>query len=100
MEITDVKLAPTQGEGTTRAMASVTYDNAFVVHGLRVVEGDKGLFVAMPQRKDTQGNYRDIAHPITSEARALLAHTVLEAYEKAIERGERPRTEARTGLDR
>jgi stage V sporulation protein G len=91
IDVTDVKVAPVQGEGPTRAMASVTLGESFVVHGLRVVEGEKGLFVAMPQRKDGQGNYRDVAHPVTPEMRAVVSSAVLEGYQQAIERGERPR---------
>ena len=91
IEVTEVKVVPVRGEGATRAMASVTLADAFAVHGIRVVEGDKGLFVAMPQRKDGQGNYRDVAHPVTSDFRAFLASHVLEEYQRVMERGERPR---------
>lgn len=102
IDVTDVKVVPVQGEGPTRAMASVTLGESFVVHGLRVVEGEKGLFVTMPQRKDGQGNYRDVAHPVTPEMRAVMSSAVLEGYEQAMERGERPRTApARAqGIDR
>lgn len=91
VEATDVRVVPIRGEGPTRAMASVTLGEEFVVHGIRVIEGEKGLFVTMPQRKDGEGNYRDIAHPVTSDMRSLLAHAVLEEYERAIERGDKPR---------
>ena len=91
IEVTGVKVVPIRGEGATRAMASVMLAESFVVHGVRVVEGEKGLFVAMPQRKDAEGNFRDIAHPVTPEARALVASFVLEEYERVMERGERPR---------
>lgn len=91
IDVTDVKVTPVKGDGNTRAVASVTLGDSFVVHGVRVVEGEKGLFVSMPQRKDGQGAYRDVAHPVTAEARALVASKVLEGYQQAIERGERPR---------
>lgn len=91
LDITDVKVVPIRGEGATRAMASVTFGEAFTVHGLRVVEGENGLFVAMPQRRDAQGNYRDVAHPITAEMRGVLSSFVLEEYQRVMERGEKPR---------
>lgn len=91
VDVTEVKVVPIRGEGATRAMASVTFGGAFTVHGLRVVEGEKGLFVAMPQRKGPDGQYRDLAHPTTAEMRTLVSHAVLEGYEKALERGERPK---------
>lgn len=91
IDVTEVKVVPIRGEGATRAMASVTFGESFVVHGVRVVEGENGLFVAMPQRKDGQGNYRDVAHPVTHDMRTLVTHAVLEEYEKAMERGERTR---------
>jgi stage V sporulation protein G len=91
IEVTGVKVVPIRGEGATRAMASVTLGDSFVVHGVRVVEGQNGLFVTMPRQKDGEGNYRDIAHPITAEARALMASSVLEEYQRAMERGDRPK---------
>lgn len=100
VDVTDVKVVPIRGEGSTRAMASVTIANAFTVHGLRVVEGEKGLFVAMPQRKGPDGQYRDLAHPVTADMRTLVSHAVLEGYEKAIERGERPKEVAPKGRSR
>jgi stage V sporulation protein G len=63
-----------------RAVVSVTIDNAFVVHDIKVIEGDKGLFIAMPSRKTTDGEYRDIAHPINSETREHLQTLILDAY--------------------
>lgn len=91
IEVSDVRVQPVKGEGATRAMASVTLGDSFVVHGVRVVESEKGLFVAMPQRKDGQGQYRDVAHPVSAELRARISSAVLEGYQQAIERGERPR---------
>jgi len=92
LDVTGVKVTPIRGEGASRAMASVTFDDSFVVHGVRVVEGEKGLFVAMPRQRDAEGNFRDIAHPVTAEARAVVASKVLEEYQRAMERGERPRS--------
>ena len=67
-----------------KAVVSVTFDNAFVVHDVKVVEGNNGLFVAMPSRKTPEGEFRDIAHPITADAREVIQTTVLKAYEEAM----------------
>ncbi len=67
-----------------KAVVSVTFDNEFVVHDIKVIEGDKGLFIAMPSRKSQEGEYRDIAHPISQSVRELLQNAILEAYEKAL----------------
>ena len=72
-----------------RAVVSVTFDNEFVVHDIKVIEGERGLFIAMPSKKSTDGEYRDIAHPINSDTRKVLQDTILEAYDKAaVEEGE------------
>ena len=68
-----------------KAVVSVTFDEAFVIHDIKVVEGEKGLFVAMPSKRMPDGEYKDIAHPISSEVRAVLQTAVLEAYEKALQ---------------
>ena len=80
MTITDVRIRKIQSEGKMRAVASVTFDNAFVVHDIKVIEGQSGLFIAMPSRKTPDGEYRDIAHPINSETREKLQNIVLEKY--------------------
>ncbi len=67
-----------------KAIVSITFDNEFVVHDIKVVEGEKGLFIAMPSRKATDGEYRDIAHPINSDTRSSIQNTILDAYEKAL----------------
>jgi stage V sporulation protein G len=67
-----------------KAIVSITFDDAFVVHDVKVVEGNNGLFVAMPSRKMPDGEFRDIAHPISSEAREIIQTAVLKAYEEAI----------------
>ena len=81
IQVTNVQLHELGEGGPTKAIGSVTIGNAFVVHGVRVVESEKGLFVAMPQRKDGD-RYRDVAHPVTSEMRAMLGSAVLEEYQR------------------
>jgi stage V sporulation protein G len=80
MNITDVRLRKVQTEGKMRAVASITFDGEFVVHDVRVIEGQNGLFVAMPSRKTPEGEFRDVAHPITSLAREMIQAAVLKAY--------------------
>jgi len=85
MEITEVRVRKVYGQdpnGRMKAVASVTIDQQFVVHEVRVVEGTNGLFVAMPSRRGNDGTFRDIAHPITSEARTKIQQAVLDAYGK------------------
>lgn len=83
MNITDVRVRKIAKEGKMKAVVSVTIDNEFVVHDIKVIEGEKGLFIAMPSRKATDGEYRDIAHPINTKTRDKLQSIVLEAFEKA-----------------
>ena len=83
MKITDVRVRKVTKQGKMRAVVSVTFDNEFVVHDIKVIEGERGLFIAMPSKKSTDGEYRDIAHPINSDTRKLLQDTILEAYDKA-----------------
>jgi len=82
--ITEVRVHPLRGVGRIRALASVTLDSEFVIHDLRIIEGDNGLFVAMPARRNASGDYYDVAHPITAEARAQLQSAVLEAFERTV----------------
>jgi len=84
MNITDVRIRKINQDGRMKAIVSVTFDNAFVVHDVKVVEGTNGLFVAMPSRKTPEGEFRDIAHPISSTAREIIQSAVLKAYEEAI----------------
>ena len=84
MNITDVRVRKMTKEGKMKAVVSITIDNEFVVHDIKVVEGDKGLFIAMPSRKASDGEYRDIAHPINSDTRSNIQKIVLDAYEKAL----------------
>ena len=83
MNITDVRVRKILKEGKMKAVVSITIDNEFVVHDIKVIEGEKGLFIAMPSRKATDGEYRDIAHPINTKTRDKLQAIVLEAFEKA-----------------
>ena len=80
MTITDVRLRRIDKEGKMRAVASITIDNEFVIHDIKVIEGDKGLFIAMPSRKTPDGEYKDIAHPINSETRSLIQNMILSKY--------------------
>lgn len=85
MEITDVRLRPVNSEGRMKAIASITIDNEFVVHDIRVIDGNNGMFVAMPSKRTPDGEFRDIAHPISSSTREKIQQAVLEVYEKALE---------------
>ena len=84
MKITDVRVRKIEKEGKMKAIVSVTIDNEFVVHDIKVIEGEKGLFIAMPSKKATDGEYRDIAHPINSGTRDNIQRVILEQYEKAL----------------
>lgn len=84
MEITDVRVRKVNKEGKMKAVVSVTFDNEFVVHDIKVIEGDKGLFIAMPSRKTLDGEFRDIAHPINSYTREKIQSSVLEKFEMAL----------------
>ena len=88
MQITDVRVRKVAKEGKLKAVVSITMDEEFVVHDIKVIEGDKGLFIAMPSRKSTDGEYRDIAHPINTQTRDRLQAIVLEAYEQAADEPE------------
>lgn len=81
MDITDVRIRKVGNEGKMKAVASVTFDEEFVVHDIKIIEGVNGLFIAMPSRKMNDGNYRDIAHPLLSETRVRINNAVLSAYE-------------------
>ena len=83
MQITDVRLRRVTAEGRMKAIASITIDNEFVVHEIRVIEGNNGLFVAMPSRRLPDGEFKDIAHPISVTTREKVQLAVLAAYEKA-----------------
>ena len=91
MEITDIRIKKVASEGKMKAVASVTFNNAFAVHDVKVIEGPEKLFVAMPSRRTPDGEYRDIAHPINSDMRNMLESKVLAAYD-AIEDEPAPET--------
>ena len=80
MEITDVRVRKVTKEGKMKAVVSVTFDNAFVVHDIKVIDGEKGLFIAMPSRKASDGEYRDIAHPINSDTRDIIQKSIPVSY--------------------
>lgn len=84
MVVTDVRVRKILNEGRMKAIVSVTLDDMFVIHDVKVVEGNNGLFVAMPSRKMPDGEFRDIAHPINSSAREIIQSAVLRAYENAL----------------
>ncbi|MBE6839939.1 MAG: septation regulator SpoVG [Ruminococcus sp.] len=84
MEITDVKIRKIIAEGRLRAVVSVTFDNMLAVHDIKIVQGDERIFVAMPSRKDENGVFRDIVHPISPSSRQLLEETILEAYSRQL----------------
>lgn len=84
MRITDVRVRKVAKEGKMKAVVSITIDDEFVVHDIKVIEGEKGLFIAMPSKKANDGEYRDIAHPINSDTRDRIQTIILESYERAL----------------
>ncbi|WP_436855938.1 septation regulator SpoVG [Staphylococcus caeli] len=85
MKVTDVRLRKIQTDGRMKALVSITLDESFVVHDLRVIEGNTGLFVAMPSKRTPDGEFRDIAHPINSEMRQEIQDAVMKVYEETDE---------------
>ena len=85
MTITDVRVRKIAAEGKMKAIVSVTFDNEFVVHDIKVIEGQNGLFIAMPSRKTPDGEFKDIAHPINTDTREKIQTSILKAYEEAME---------------
>ena len=81
MQITDVRLRKVNSENRMKAVASVTFDNEFVIHDIKVIESQNGLFIDMPSRKTPNGEFKDIAHPINAETREKIQKAILEAYE-------------------
>ena len=84
MKITDVRIRRVEKEGKMKAVVSITIENEFVVHDIKVIEGEKGLFIAMPSRKASDGEYRDIAHPINSTTREKISELILEKYHEEL----------------
>lgn len=89
MNITDVRVRKVAKEGKMKAVVSITIDEEFVVHDIKVIEGEKGLFIAMPSRKAADGEYRDIAHPINSATRDRIQGIILEKFRKVMEAEEK-----------
>ena len=85
MQVTDIRVRGVEKEGQMKAVVSITIDNEFVVHDIKVIQGDKGVFIAMPSRKAADGEYRDIAHPINTETRERLQRMILEKYQESLE---------------
>lgn len=85
MRITDVRVRKLSKEGKMKAIVSITLDDEFVIHDIKVIEGEKGLFIAMPSKKAADGEFRDIAHPINSETREMVQNVIMEEYQKALE---------------
>ena len=85
MKITDVRVRKVVKEGKLKAVVSITLDDEFVVHDIKVIEGEKGLFIAMPSKKAVDGEYRDIAHPINSSTREKIQSTILVKYEELLQ---------------
>ena len=88
MEITEVKVFPAKEGGRLKAYATVVFDNSFIIRDLKVIEGNKGLFVSMPSRKRKDGTFRDIVHPLNSETRGTIEEKIIEEYNKVMESGE------------
>lgn len=84
MQVTDVRVRRVEKEGKMKAIVSITMDNEFVIHDIKVIEGEKGLFIAMPSRRSADGEYRDIAHPINFGTREMIQNTILEKYEMTL----------------
>ena len=101
MNITEVRVRRVATGGKLKAFASITIDGVFVVHDLKVIEGQKGLFVAMPSRKTGNGEFKDIAHPIATEARTLIQNKIVEEYNRLLrDEGLEPQTAAPVGSNR
>ena len=85
MQITDIRVRKVTSQNRMKAIASITIDGVFVIHDIKVIESDKGLFIAMPSRKTPNGEFKDIAHPINTDTREKIQTSILKAYEEAME---------------
>jgi len=92
MEITDIRIRQVTADGKLKAYVTVTFDDCFVVHNVKVIEGKNGAFIAMPSRKTKTGEYKDVAHPINSTFRGLLQERILQEYQKAAQNPVQPQT--------
>lgn len=84
VQITDIRIRSVEKEGKMKAVVSITIDDEFVVHDIKIIEGEKGLFIAMPSRKASDGEYRDIAHPINTSTRERLQSMILDKYQESL----------------
>ena len=84
MQITDVRIRKIEKEGKMKAVVSITIDEEFVIHDINIIEGEKGMFIAMPSRKTAEGEYKDIAHPIKSSTRELIQNLILQKYNEEL----------------
>lgn len=82
MNITDVRIRKVEKEGKMKAVVSITIDNEFAVHDIKIIEGEKGLFIAMPSRRNAEGEYRDVAHPINSDVRQHIQQLIMDKYQE------------------
>ncbi len=80
MQVTEIRIGRVDGDGKLKAYVTVTFDNCFVIHNVKIIEGKTGLFIAMPSRKTANGEYKDVAHPISSEFRNALQEQILAEY--------------------
>lgn len=88
MDITDVRIRKIEKEGKMKAVVSITISNEFAVHDIKIIEGEKGLFIAMPSRRNAEGEYRDVAHPINAQVRSQLQELIMTEYEKFLSESE------------
>ncbi len=84
VQITDIRIRSVEKEGKMKAVVSITIDDEFVVHDIKIIEGEKGMFIAMPSRKASDGEYRDIAHPINTATRERLQSMILDKYQETL----------------
>lgn len=94
MNITDVRIRKVSDEGKMKAIVSITFDNEFVVHDIKIIDGQNGLFIAMPSRKMSEGEFKDVAHPILSETRNKIKDAIFAEYDKLLLEKEEAVTEA------
>jgi len=100
LEITEVRVRPfNRDDDKLKAFATITFNNCFVVSDLKVIKGQKGLFVAMPSKKRKDGKFKDVAHPLNNETRRMIEEKILSAYEKALEEDSEVVTEKESGAE-
>lgn len=84
MDITDVKIRPIKKEGKLKGVASITFDNEFVVHDIKIIQSERGLFIVMPSRKSARGDFKNVAHPISASARGKVESSIIEKFKDTI----------------